>query len=344
MDVEFVNPLYDPEWDRLAVSHPDYAFSHSAAWAKVLSKTYGHKPVYLRCSQLGELVALIPIMEVSSPLTGRRGVCLPFTDFCGPLMSAQGAWASTIEKLTEVAREREWKFFEIRGGTATEASATPALEFHGHTLDLSRGTEHLFTLLKSSARRALRKAARSGLSVQLTRTREAIQEFYRLHIRTRRRHGLPPQPFSFFLNIHDEIVKPGLGFVVTASVGSCCVAAAIFFHFGKNAVYKFGASDTSCQELRANNLIIWEGIRFLSQNGASTLHLGRTSLENDGLRRFKLTWGAQEERIKYLKFDSVAKTWVTRRDAALGFHEVVFARLPLALNRLAGAVIYPHLD
>jgi hypothetical protein len=29
---------------------------------------------------------------------------------------------------------------------------------------------------------------------------------------------------------------------------------------------------------------------------------------------------------------------------ASGFHRVVFARLPLALNRLAGAVIYPHLD
>ena len=135
-----------------------------------------------------------------------------------------------------------------------------------------------------------------------------------------------------------------MGFVVTASVGSSCAAVAVFFHFGKNAVYKFGATDESRQELRANNLIIWEGIRFLSQNGASTLHFGRTSFENDGLRRFKLTWGSQEERIMYFKFDSLARTWVKRRDASLGFHEVVFARLPLVLNRVAGTVIYPHLD
>jgi hypothetical protein len=135
-----------------------------------------------------------------------------------------------------------------------------------------------------------------------------------------------------------------LGFVVTASVGSSCAAVAVFFHFGKNAVYKFGATDESRQELRANNLIIWEGIRFLSQNGASTLHFDRTSLENDGLRRFKLTWCSQEERITYFKFDGVAGTWVTRRDAASGFHEMVFRRLPLALNRVAGTVIYPHLD
>ena len=116
-----------------------------------------------------------------------------------------------MDKLTEVAYERKWKFFEVRGGKAFEALATPALEFYEHTLDLRRGAEYLFTHLNSSVRRALRKAERSRLSVQITRTREAMLEFYRLHTRTRRRHGLPPQPFSFFLNIHDEIIKPSLG-------------------------------------------------------------------------------------------------------------------------------------
>jgi hypothetical protein len=74
------------------------------------------------------------------------------------------------------------------------------------------------------------------------------------------------------------------------------------------------------------------------------LHFGRTSLANEGLRRFKLTWGTQEEKIEYLKFDSVAGAWATGRDAASGFHTEVFSRLPLALNSLAGALIYPHLD
>src|SRR5271165_5547282 len=238
MEIKFINPLCDPEWDRLASSHPEYTFSHSSAWARVLSKTYGHEPVYLRCSRRGELVALIPMMEVRSPLTSRRGVCLPFTDFCGPLMFSEVGSALVMDKLSEVARERKWKYFEVRGGIKLGASSTPALAFYGHTLDLQSGPEVLFTRFKSSARRALRKAERSCLSVQVTRTREAIVEFYRLHTRTRRRHGLPPQPLSFFLNIHDEIIKPGLGFVVMATSQSRPVAAAVFFHFGKKAVYR----------------------------------------------------------------------------------------------------------
>jgi len=216
--------------------------------------------------------------------------------------------------------------------------------YYGHTLDLRANAEDLLTRFKSSVRRALRKAVESGLSVQVNQTREAILEYYRLHVQTRRRHGLPPQPVSFFLNIHDELIKPGLGFVVLANSGSRIVAAAVFFHFGRKAVYKFGASDERFQKFRGNNLIMWEGIRFLAQNGAETLHFGRTSLENDGLRRFKLAWGTEEETMEYFKFDTVAEEWVTGRDSASGFHNAVFGRLPSALNCLAGAVIYPHLD
>jgi lipid II:glycine glycyltransferase (peptidoglycan interpeptide bridge formation enzyme) len=249
-----------------------------------------------------------------------------------------------MHKLSDLALERKWKYLEVRGGSTFELPATPAVVFYGHMLDLRGGTEELLTRFKSSARRAIRKAERSGLSVQVTRTREAILGFYRLHVQTRRRHGLPPQPESFFLNIYDEVIKPGLGFVVLASSGPRVVASAVFFHFGKKAVYKFGASDEKLREFRGNNLVMWEGIRFLAQNGAETLHFGRTSLENDGLRRFKLTWGTEEETIEYFKFDPVAEEWVIGRESASGFHNAVFGRLPSALNCLVGAIIYPHLD
>jgi lipid II:glycine glycyltransferase (peptidoglycan interpeptide bridge formation enzyme) len=344
MEVKLVNPVYDPEWDRLAISHPNYGFSHSAAWARVLSKTYGHEPVYLGCSRRGELAALIPMMEVRSPLTGRRGVCLPFTDFCGPLEFGEGASGFAMGKLTEVALERQWKYFELRGGRTFQPSTTPGCVFYGHALDLRRGTEDLFARFRSSVRRALRKAGRSGLGVQVTRNREAVLDFYRLHTQTRRRHGLPPQPLSFFLNIHDEIIKAGFGFVVMATKGSHPIAAAVFFHFGKNAVYKFCASDDRYQQFRGNNLVLWEGIRFLTQHGAETLHLGRTSRDNIGLRRFKLTWGTEEETIEYRKFSVAGGASVISRHCPSGLHDLVFGSLPLVVNRLAGSIIYPHLD
>jgi lipid II:glycine glycyltransferase (peptidoglycan interpeptide bridge formation enzyme) len=243
-----------------------------------------------------------------------------------------------------LAASRDWKYFEIRGGITSAERAIPSMTFYGHTLDLRSGPEALFTRFAGSVRRAIRKAELCDLNVRISQSEEAMLEFYRLHVRTRRRHGLPPQPASFVLKIHNEIIKPGFGFVVLASKGSRPVAAAVFFNTGKKAVYKFGASDERLQNLRGNNLVMWKAIQFLAQKGFDSLHLGRTSRENGGLRRFKLAWGTVEEPLEYFRFGTRAHDWIAARDNVSGFHNALFARLPLTINRLAGAMIYPHLD
>jgi lipid II:glycine glycyltransferase (peptidoglycan interpeptide bridge formation enzyme) len=180
--------------------------------------------------------------------------------------------------------------------------------------------------------------------VGVSTSQEAVREFYRLHVMTRKRHGLPPQSLSFFLHIHDEVINRQLGLVVLAWNGSRAVAGAVFFHFGKKALYKFGASEQTAQEFRGNNLVMWEGIRFLTEQGFETLHFGRTSLDNDGLRRFKLSWGADEETINYSRFPTLNAASMPGRDSAPRLHTKIFRKMPLALNRLAGTMIYPHLD
>lgn len=342
--MKFVDPLAGPEWDQLVLSHSDASFFHSSAWAKVLAKSYGHEPLYLHFSRHGETLALAPMMEVNSCFTGRRGVCLPFSDFCSPLLFNDYEPSVVAARLSALALERNWKYLEIRDRTGLGLVVDPAIEYRGHTLDLRQSTEGLFASFSSSVRRAIRKAEDSKLSVEVLRSRESVMEFYGLHVRTRRRHGLPPQPASFFRNIVDEVIRKGAGFVVRASFASQCVAAAIFFQFGPTAIYKFGASEPASQKFRGNNLVMWEGIRFLARSGCESLHFGRTSLSNIGLRRFKLGWGTAEELIRYFRWDTAAGKWVGGCDHSRGPHNAFFAKMPLALSRLAGALVYPHLD
>ena len=342
--VDVFDPSCDPRWDRLATSHPDFSFFHCSAWIRVLCKTYGHKPLALCWSRNGKPVALLPILEVASAFTGRRGVTLPFTDSCGPLYFGRFDSGIVLEKLHVLAQARGWKHFEIRATLASDLPRQPSLRFHGHLLDLHNGVEVLFKRFASPVRRSIRKAEQSGLIVRSSTSDEAMDEFYGLHVRTRRRHGLPPQPVAFFQNIHAEIIKPGLGFIVLASSGSKTVAAAIYFQMKAKAVFKFGASDERYQGLRPNNLVMWHAIRRLAQDGVEILDFGRTSLPNEGLRRFKLGWGATEEPIEYFRFDMRTNDWTASRDLASGFHSALFTQLPLILNRLIGSAIYPHLD
>ena len=342
--IRIVDPLREPGWDHLITLHRNADCFHTSAWARVLHQTYNHRPFYLQFFHRQTLVALIPFMEVRSPFTGRRGVCLPFSDACEPLIFDPEAANLIKDQLISFMRERRYKYLEIRGGKSLRVATTSAGRFYGHTLDLCGGSKDLITRFANSVRRAIRKAERSGVKAFIEHNRHAIGDFYKLHVQTRRRHGIPPQPASFFLNIHEHIVKPGLGFVVLGRYGYRVVAAAIFFRFGKNALYKYGASDNRFQEFRANNLVMWQGIQVLAHAGAEQLHFGRTDLENDGLRRFKLSWGAEEETIDYFRVYPLGRECVPSVRSESGFHKKIFGRLPLALNRLAGCLIYPHLD
>jgi len=342
--LEIVNPIQQPEWDSHLVTHPDYTFFHSAAWAKVLGATYRHKPLYFALRGAGRLWGLLPVLEVDSRLTGRRGVSLPFTDECLPLGFATVSYENVLNKVIEYGKSRNWNYLECRGG-ANLASGIPAsLTFFGHTLELPASEQTLFDRFESGVRRAIRKAENAGVQVEISPTLEALRTFYSLHCQTRKKHGVPPQSWAFFLNIYEHILSKQMGVVTVAKYRQIPIAAAVFFHLGAKAIYKYGASDMAFQHLRGNNLMMWEAAKWYARQGGSSLHFGRTSIMNDGLRRFKLGFGTVEKKIEYFKYDFRKARFVTDRDRASGSINAVFRWMPVLLARRFGAFLYRHLS
>ena len=338
-----VNPITQSNWDALLARHADAVFFHSSAWARVLGDTYGHTPTYFCRFAGGALEQLMAVMEVTSPLTGRRGVALPFADFCPALTSDNEDFRPLYEFAVQHGRERNWRYLECRG-MGKEMHAAPSLAFFGHRIHLKDGEEWLFRRMDASVRRAVRRAQQHGLTVEFCNSLESMETYYALHCQTRRHHGMPPQPFRFFENLHRHVIASGRGFVVVVRFEKRPIAAAVFLHEGRHALYKFGASELDFQHLRPNNLMMWEAMKHYSEMGFTDLHLGRTSLHNEGLRRFKLGFGAVEERIEYTKHELRRDAFVTDVDRASGPLNTVFRRLPPSLLCLAGRILYRHLS
>ncbi len=337
-----ISPLEISNWDALVTSRPDFSFFHGAAWARVLMETYGFIPFYLATGPADAPESVLPLMEVDSWLTGRRGVALPFTDECAPLAVSQVDNEKLFQRAVKIGRERGWKYIECRGGRKLFGEVPAALSFYGHHLELATAEEKMFGRLESSVRRAIRKSQKDGVTVEISQALEAVRIFYRLQGATRKRHGLPPQPFEFFVNIHRHILSQNQGMIAVARQGGQAVAASVYFFLGGRAIYKYGASDLARQELRANNSVMWEAIRWLAQRGATQLHFGKTARANVGLRRFKLAWGTTEETLEYVKYDLRKNSFVTDTDAVSGWHNAVFRALPESLARTAGNLLYKH--
>lgn len=340
--VQRVDPTRDAQWDCDLAACTGATFFHTASWAKVLKDAYGFQPVYFVVRQPGRIQSLLPMMDVDSWLTGRRGVSLPFTDECAPLCDDSGSFKNLYHVASGYGKSKKWKFIECRGGRPFFDGAAASVVFLGHRLDLRPGEATLFDGCESSVRRAVRKAERSALKIEVRHDLESVKDFFGLLCKTRKRHGVPPQPFHFFSSIHRHVLALGLGCVVLARVGAVPVAGAIYFHFGKTVIYKFGASDDRFKHLRANNLVMWEAIKIHSKNGFETLDFGRTSVINSGLQRFKLSWGASERQIEYVRHDLHSGRFASN----LGDSEGTFAHLlrlmPIPFLRLFGAALYKH--
>jgi hypothetical protein len=337
IDLQPVNPLEHPDWDAPLTRRPDFSFFHGAAWTNVLAVTYGFTPVWFAADN-----SLLPLMEVDSWLTGRRAIALPFTDECAPLGATEKDFQPLFQNVVEFGKARGWKSIELRGGRKFLGEAPASLSFYGHRLNLVADEQRLFENMDGSARQAVRKAEKDGVTVAVSQSEAAVRDFYVLQCQTRKRHGLPPQPFGFFLNIWRHILSLNQGIVVLASQRGEKIGGAVYFFLGGRAIYKYGASDFRRQHLRPNNLVMWTAMKWLARNGATTLHLGKTSLANEGLRKFKLNLGAVEERIEYVKYDLPANRFVVEDDAIAGWHNRAFRGMPVFLSRLAGELLYKH--
>ncbi len=155
-------------------------------------------------------------MEVDSWLTGRRGIALPFTDECPPLCESGKEFQPLFKRAVELGRARGWKSIEWRGGRGFFDEAPASLAFYGHRLALAPDEARMFESMGGSARQAVRKAEKDGVTVEVSQSAEAVRDFYNLQCLTRKRHGLPPQSLGFFLNIQRHILSQNQGMVVLA--------------------------------------------------------------------------------------------------------------------------------
>ena len=338
-----LNPLDFPNWDETLLATPGSVFFHTSSWARVLCDTYRYTPCYLSEMEGSRFSTLVPVMEVRSILTGRRGVSLPFTDFCPPILRESSESQDLFRELVACAQRRAWKYIELRDTERLKLEESCSTDYLTHDLRLTPGVDTLFQSLKSNMRRNIRKAKEQGVEVQRMNTREGMSEYFKLHRMTRKRHGLPPQPYRFFGNVCDHIILKDLGSIFLSFHSGRPVAGAVFFHFGTRVVYKFGASDFAWQHLRANNLLMWAAIRWYCERGFSELNFGRTEPENDGLARFKAGWGATERIMHYHRYAVKKGRFVKSALRVPSWQKAIFGRMPPPLLDLAGALLYRHI-
>ena len=280
------------DWDAFVAASPEATLSHTSGWREVIANAYGHQTFYLTARHDEKISGILPLVHIKSCLFGNSLVSMPFQDYGGIVAKNQEAFQLLLDQAYKLKKDHAARFVELRYREEPPAFALSGGVVYADKstliLDISQGAENLWKSFSPKVRNQVRKAQKSGLSVQIGGP-ELLGEFYSPFAVNMRDLGSPvhhPKFFTEIFRVFGDDVRLSLIREGKKTVGGLVV----FFH--KNtAIVPWASCYRGYFSKCPNNLLYWETMQYACERGCSQFDFGRSS-PNSGTYLFKKQWGA----------------------------------------------------
>lgn len=339
-DTEIISPLNYKNWNEMVCEYQNYSFFHTREWCQILVDSYHYKPLYLvHHTDRGDNI--FPIMEVRSITGKKKLISLPFSDYCDPLLT----------------KNYDFQNCKVALSLHFNHSTSATIDFHTcinfnpgsdvHNLEViqkiaQKPLPELFKSFNHCTRGNILKSERNGVSIEINNSVEGMNEFYRLQALTRKRHNLPPQPVYFFENLFKIAIRNNMGDIFLAHYKNQVIASGLFLKLGEKVLFKYANSDFKYQELRPNNLLTWEAIRYYFESGFTEFDFGKTEYGNEGLRKYKHGFNAYEVPVMHFIYNFNESAFKIKKPEKIKLNNLIFKYAPVNHLKFVGNTIYKY--
>ncbi len=343
MQIETVaNP--GEEWDEFVAGTPGATLGHAALWCRVLQESYRLETRYLAAREGGVLIGVLPLVRFRT-LRGRRElVSLPFLDTAGILARSQEAEQALLERALVLSRELASGVLELRQATPLQGWTSPSDQTRiDLVLPLEKDPDEQWKRLRKEARNRTRKATSEGLVIGEGSAEELLHGFYGPFQVNMRDLGSPVHSKRFF-RVMVQAFGANLRIIVTR-YGAEPVGGLVAIRFGNTVGVPWASSLRAHRNRCPNNILYWEAMRWAIATGASEFDFGR-SPHGSGTHQFKLSWGAQERMLSWVRFGSDGTPLPleeTARGGLLGRLSAAWTHLPVPLTAALGPTLRRYL-
>ena len=314
-------------------------FYQQAAWLRVLQNGLGHQPVCLQATSGGQLVGVLPLAFVQTPLFGRFLVSLPYLNSSGIVAETHEVATALVDRAVDFAEQLDVRYLELRHETATEhPKLTEAVTDKVHMrLALPEITDELWDSLKSKLRSQVRKPLNNDSLTVHWGTHDLLDEFYSVFAKNMRDLGTPPFSRRLFASMLNEF--PGDAELCCVRLHGQPVASGLLIHGPGVTQVPSASSLRKFNSTSANMLMYWHLLSRSIERGQRVFDFGRSS-KDAGTHKFKAQWGAEE-------FPAVWQHFVREGDATdmrpnSGKYDLMirtWQKLPVWLTKVVGPSI-----
>jgi CelD/BcsL family acetyltransferase involved in cellulose biosynthesis len=148
------------------------------------------------------------------------------------------------------------------------------------------------------------------------------------------------QPKQFFRLLQKYIIGTGLGYVGLVVRAAHPIAASVFLHYKRTAIYKYSASDPDELSSRPNEMMLYHAIHLACLEDCDAFDFGVTDRDQEGLCRFKRKFGAEENDAFQVVFSGSGP----RRTGGMlqKLAAPVIRRSPTFVCRILGRALYRY--
>lgn len=337
LDVVSVDQRDSVAWDAYVEQHPSSSGYHLYGWRGVFERAFGHPTYYLLARRGGQVVGVLPLVEVRSMIFGRSMVSLPFVNYGGVLASNDQAAEALFKTANERAASLGLDHVELRHRTAQFPNAPSKRHKVTMLLPLAETTEAMWNQLDRKVRNQVRKAEKSGLEAKILGA-DGLDAFYSIFATNMRDLGTPVYAKRLFAEVFAAF--PDRTSCIVVHQADRPLAAGIGFRYRETMEMPWASSLKEYRALCGNVLLYWRALEHTINAGGRVFDFGR-STPDEGTFHFKRQWGANPHPLywEYGLLRSKALPDHSPTNAKFALAVKLWQRLPLAIANLLGPAI-----
>jgi len=308
----------------------DRTVFQTAGWVRFVRETQKATPVLAELKERGKVVGYFTGLTIERFGIKVLGSSFPgwTTPYMGfnllPDFSRAGALAAVEQmawsELKCLHMEVSDPLFTFEDGQARGFDC----EFYAsYRTDLTRSEEEIFQSMNAACRRCIRKAEKSGVTIEEAHDLGFADEYYDQLKQVFSKQGLvPTYGIDRVRSLIKHVAPAGNLLLLRArdSEGKC-IATGIFPGFNQIAEFWGNASLRSSQILRPNEMIHWYAMRYWKRRGAAIYDWGGEASykEKYGCVPYKVPWFTKSRYQFVSRLRNEAKKMFGRKQRFLGW-------------------------
>jgi FemAB-related protein (PEP-CTERM system-associated) len=336
LDIEIITASDSTSWDQYVQKHKDHSPYHLFAWLAAIDTAYSHQVYYFVAKQNAKIVGVLPIVNIRIPFKGSSLCSLPFCDVGGCLADNEKIHTALELKAMELKKQINAKAIEYR--ERVEANDDSQLEGKkvSMLLPLPATSDELFSGFKTKLRSQIRKAEKNGLTYELGKNQQFIDEFYGVFSENMLRLGSPVHSKKWIESICEKYKDQCV--IAVVKLDGVPVGAGVVLFSNHKACIPWASTRANYNRLSPNMMLYWALLKFVTEHGCNEFDFGRSTF-NEGTFRFKQQWGAKPVLLEWRDDNIVTASQseiVSSNSSIKSIVESIWKKLPLAVANTIG--------